>query len=135
MVPSEARGEDERRLRLLLALEPPQRLQLVPYDRVRARRTLLDPADVQAGCSQVQLIPNEGRPIAPPVGRACRLPGSWWSRVGPCRLPLATTRRSSTSPSVRCSRVRSSLLRSLLAAATPRATLCLVPGSSYLREW
>jgi hypothetical protein len=33
----------------LLALQPPQRPQFVAQDRMRGRRALLDPADVQDG--------------------------------------------------------------------------------------
>ncbi len=49
-------GEDERRFRLLLALQPPQRPQLVAEDRMGAGSALLDPADVQGGRSELDLI-------------------------------------------------------------------------------
>jgi hypothetical protein len=41
----------------LLALEPPKGTQLVPQDRMRAGSTLLDPADVQGGRFEVDLVP------------------------------------------------------------------------------
>ena len=43
---SPLRGEHEGRVRLMLALEPPQGSQLVTEDRMRAGRALLDAADV-----------------------------------------------------------------------------------------
>ena len=54
---SALRGEHKRRLGVLLALEPPQGLQFITDDRVSARGALLDPADVQGGRSEVDLIP------------------------------------------------------------------------------
>jgi hypothetical protein len=56
---SALRGENERRLGLLLALEPPQGAQLVPEHGVRAGSALLDPADMQGARSEVDLIPVE----------------------------------------------------------------------------
>ena len=69
---SALRREHEGRLGLLLALEPPQRPQFVPEDRMGAGRALLDPADVQRGRPEVHLIPAQvhqlGGPQAVPVG-------------------------------------------------------------------
>jgi hypothetical protein len=45
--------------RLLLALEAPQSAQLIPEDRVSARRAALDPADVQCARCELNLIPPE----------------------------------------------------------------------------
>ena len=53
------RREDERRLRLLLALKLPERPQFVAKNGVRAGRALLSPADVQAGRFEVHLIPAQ----------------------------------------------------------------------------
>ena len=50
-------GEDERRLGILLPLQPAQRPQLVATDRMGRRRALLDPADVQVRGVEVDLIP------------------------------------------------------------------------------
>jgi hypothetical protein len=66
------RGEYEGRLGLLLALQPPQPPQLVAEDRMRAGAALLDPADVQRGRVEVDLIPAQvrqlGRSQAMPIG-------------------------------------------------------------------
>src|SRR5450631_4388617 len=51
------RSEHEGRLRFLFPLKPPQGTQLIPEDRMGAGATLLDPADVQGGRCEVDLIP------------------------------------------------------------------------------
>ena len=51
--------EYEWRLRLLLALEPPQGAQFVAYNGMGARSALFDPADVQVGRSEVDLVPAQ----------------------------------------------------------------------------
>ena len=43
-------------LRLLLTMQPPEGAQFVAEDRMRAGCALLDPADVQGGCSEVDLL-------------------------------------------------------------------------------
>jgi hypothetical protein len=90
------RGEDERRFRLLLALQPPQRPQLVAEDWMGAGRALLDPTNVQGGRPELDLIPAQvnqlARPQAMPVGHQ---DGSWWRRSGPSRcgwLPSSAAR-------------------------------------------
>ena len=66
------RRENEGRLGLLLALQPPEPPQLVPEDRMGAGAALLDPADVQRGRGEVDLFPARvrqlGSPEAVPVG-------------------------------------------------------------------
>ena len=66
------RGEHEGRLGLLLALEPPQRPQLVPEDRMGAGRALLDPAHVKRPRGELDLVPAQvhqlGGPQAVPIG-------------------------------------------------------------------
>jgi hypothetical protein len=52
------RREHEGRLRLLLTMQPPEGAQVVLEDRMRARRTLLDPVDVHVGRSE----PSEAAP-------------------------------------------------------------------------
>ncbi|MGA8650745.1 MAG: hypothetical protein WB677_09000, partial [Xanthobacteraceae bacterium] len=64
------RREHERRFRLLLALEPPQRAQFVTEDRMRAGRAFLDPADVQGRGSQVDLI-RERRSTSSAARKPC----------------------------------------------------------------
>jgi hypothetical protein len=51
--------EHEGRLRLLLTMQPPESAQFVTEDRMRAGRALLDPADVQGGRSEVNLLPAQ----------------------------------------------------------------------------
>ena len=53
------RGEHEGRLRLPLALKPPQRPQFIPKDWVGTRCALLHPADVQRGGPEVHLLPPQ----------------------------------------------------------------------------
>ena len=57
---------------LLLALEPPQRPQFIPKDRMGTGRALLDPADVQRGRPELHLIPAQvhqlGDAQAVPIG-------------------------------------------------------------------
>jgi hypothetical protein len=52
-------------------LEPAQGPEFIALDRVRARRAVLDPADVEHGAVEVDLVPSEvadlGRPQAVPV--------------------------------------------------------------------
>jgi len=66
------RGEHVGRFGLLLALEPPQRPQLVPKDRMGAWCPLLDPADMQSCRGELHLIPAQvhqfGDAQAMPVG-------------------------------------------------------------------
>jgi hypothetical protein len=54
------------------ALEPPQRSQLIAYDRMGAWRALLGPADMQGGRPEVHLIPAQvnqlGNPETVPIG-------------------------------------------------------------------
>jgi hypothetical protein len=59
-------GEDKRRLRLLLPVQPPQHPQFVPEDRMGAGAALLDPADVQGGRGEVDLIPAQVGQFAGP---------------------------------------------------------------------
>jgi hypothetical protein len=65
------RREHEWRLCLLFTLQPPQGAQFVAEDRVRAGRALLDPADVQGGRSEIDLLPAQvdqlGDPKAVPI--------------------------------------------------------------------
>ena len=56
----------ERRLGILLALEPAQRAHLVAHDRVRARGARLDPADVQCRLVEVDLSPAQVDQLADP---------------------------------------------------------------------
>jgi hypothetical protein len=65
------RREDEGRLWLLLALKAPQGSQLISEDRMCARRTPLDPANMQRPRSEVDLIPTEVNKFGGPkaVGR------------------------------------------------------------------
>jgi hypothetical protein len=55
------------------ALKPAQRPELVALDRMRARGAVLDPADVEHGAVEVDLVPTEvadlGRPQAVPAGQ------------------------------------------------------------------
>ena len=53
------RSEDERRLRLLLALKAPQGTQFISQYRVSARGASLNPADVQRSRRELDLIPSE----------------------------------------------------------------------------
>jgi hypothetical protein len=52
-------GEGEGQLRLLLTLKAAQCPKLIPPDRMRTRCAMLDPADVQGGLSEVNLIPPQ----------------------------------------------------------------------------
>lgn len=68
-----------------------------------ARRALLDPADVQVGVIEVDLIPAQVDQLADPEAEATRIMvASRW----PQRLALAAFISLVTSRSVRCSRVR-----------------------------
>jgi len=53
------RGEHKRRPWLLLAPEPPQGPQFFAEDRMRAGSALLEPADVQGGGSEIDLLPAQ----------------------------------------------------------------------------
>ena len=69
---SALRREHEGRLGLLLALKAPQGSQFIAEYRVSARRTPLDPANMQRSRSEVDLIPAEvnklGGPKAVTIG-------------------------------------------------------------------
>ena len=60
------RGEDKVRFRLLFALQPPQHPQFIPDDWMGAVTALLDPADVQGGRGEVDLVPAQVRQLARP---------------------------------------------------------------------
>jgi hypothetical protein len=51
---------------LLFSLQPTKPAELVPEDRMGACAALLDPADVQGGCSEVHLIPAQVDQLAGP---------------------------------------------------------------------
>ena len=53
-------------MRLLLALQPAQCAHLVADDRMGRGRALLDPADMQAGMGEVDLIPAQVDQLADP---------------------------------------------------------------------
>jgi len=65
------RREHERRLGVLFALEATEGTQFVPEDRMRARRALLDPADVQGGRFEIDLLPQR-RSTSSATRRPCR---------------------------------------------------------------
>jgi hypothetical protein len=79
-----------------------------------------DPADVHHGAVEVDLVPAQiadlGCPQAVPVVRRTMVASRW-----PCRLPRAASISASTSPGVRCSRVRRSAF-ALRFGATVRFT-------------
>jgi hypothetical protein len=60
------RSEDERRLRLLLALKAPQGTQFIAEYRVSARCAPLDPANMQRSRSEVDLIPTKVNKLGGP---------------------------------------------------------------------
>ena len=67
-----SRRKDERRRRVLLALEPAQRPQLAAGQRVDRLRAALEPADMQAAMGKIDGVPPQrdqlARPQAVPVG-------------------------------------------------------------------